>query len=99
MQKFDDVPEQIGTIREAQTSRLCREAPNQRNSGLNRVIWIGAETRMIDLEHLGLSGMKLEVPAFIQARVALDVSAGFNGDPSDQKIKRNIAAIAIENRA
>src|SRR5258705_6771594 len=98
MQKFDDVPEEIGTIGEAQTSRLSREASNQRNSGLNRVIGIAAETRVIDLEHLGLSGMKLEVSALIQARMALDVSAGFNGDPSDQKIERNIAAIAVENR-
>jgi hypothetical protein len=41
--------------------------------------------------------VQLEIPAFIQTGVAADVATGFDGDPANQKIERNIAAVTVED--
>src|SRR5436190_24335208 len=81
VQQFDHVPEQVRAIAETQSLRLPRQTSHQGNAVLDRIFRIGAETRVIDLERLGLAGMKLEIAALIKTGMALDVAARLEGDP------------------
>ena len=75
VQQFDHVPEQVRAIAEAQSFRLPRQTSYQGNTGLDRIFGIGAETGVVDLERLGLAGMKLEIAELIKNGMTLDVSA------------------------
>ena len=93
------MPEEIGAVGETKAPSHCSKVPNEGNSGFDRIVGIDAQPWVIDLEQLGLVRVQLEVAAFIQTGVAADIAIGFDGDPANQKIERNIAAVTVEDSA